>query len=279
MKRVLALIASPRNLGNCEIMVKEISRNIPEPHELRLLKLPAFDLQSCRGCYTCLFKEKGCILKDDFGQIADEILAADAYILAAPTYFLGPASSVKRLVDRFLALYSHAEKLWGRPAVAIAIAGIKGREGYTQLGLENFLKLMFADIKDSQVVYGALPGEIFYDTNNKKIAYRLATALFGKRQVQNGPACQVCGGKTFRFFKANEVRCMLCSNLGIFTTDNGQLRFDIKTGKHELFTSLEAAIEHRKWLKSMKIRFISEKTKLKNITQGYLNEGVKLKPQ
>jgi multimeric flavodoxin WrbA len=128
MKRVLTLIASPRNLGNCEIMVKDISRHIAEPHELQMLKLPASDIQACRGHYRCLFDDKGCALKDDFSLIVDEILAADAYLLAAATYFLGPLSGVKRLIDRFLALYPHAEKLWGRPAVAVAIAEINGRE-------------------------------------------------------------------------------------------------------------------------------------------------------
>jgi len=43
MKKVLGIIASPRRLGNCEIMVKEISGHIPEPHELNLLRLSDFD--------------------------------------------------------------------------------------------------------------------------------------------------------------------------------------------------------------------------------------------
>jgi len=65
MKKILGIIGSPRKPGNCEIMVKTVSRHIPEEHELRLLRLADFDLRPCKGCYRCLMKDKTCILKDD----------------------------------------------------------------------------------------------------------------------------------------------------------------------------------------------------------------------
>ncbi len=64
MKNVLGIIGSPRKLGNSEIMIKEISRNISEPIELNLLRLTDFNIGSCRGCYSCLFKEERCVIKD-----------------------------------------------------------------------------------------------------------------------------------------------------------------------------------------------------------------------
>ncbi|HIJ57191.1 MAG TPA: flavodoxin family protein, partial [Deltaproteobacteria bacterium] len=39
MKKILGIIGSPRRLGNSEIMVKEIGRHIPIPHELKLIRL------------------------------------------------------------------------------------------------------------------------------------------------------------------------------------------------------------------------------------------------
>ena len=54
LKNILAIIGSLRKLGNCEIMAKEISRRIDEPHELRLLRLSEYEIRSCRGCYNCL---------------------------------------------------------------------------------------------------------------------------------------------------------------------------------------------------------------------------------
>ncbi len=127
MKTVLGIIGSPRRLGNSEIMVKEISRQIPEPHRLRLLRLADFTIGPCRGCYACLFKEEQCIQKDDLAALQEAILAADALILAAPTYFLGINGALKQVVDRGLAFYTHIERLWGKPSVGVCIAGIHGK--------------------------------------------------------------------------------------------------------------------------------------------------------
>ena len=46
---VLALLGSPRRLGNSELMAKEISRQIPEPHRLKLVRLPEMDIRPCRA--------------------------------------------------------------------------------------------------------------------------------------------------------------------------------------------------------------------------------------
>jgi len=37
MKRVLGILGSPRRMGNCELIVKEISARLPEPVELSMV--------------------------------------------------------------------------------------------------------------------------------------------------------------------------------------------------------------------------------------------------
>ena len=162
MKKILGIIGSPRKLGNSEIMVKEISRHISVPHELNLLRLQDFKILPCRGCYQCLFKTQGCVLNDDLNTVLKALVDADALIVSAPTYFLGLNASVKCFLDRGLSFYSHIEKLWGKPAVGVVTTGIQGKEGYSLLGIQSFLKLIFADEKNSRVVYGALPGEVLW---------------------------------------------------------------------------------------------------------------------
>jgi multimeric flavodoxin WrbA len=278
LKKVLAIIGSPRRLGNCEIMAKEISRNIAEPHGFELLRLNDFNILPCRGCYHCLFKTGECVIKDDFPQVMQAITAADAFIVTVPTYFLGPNACIKRLLDRGLAMYAQGEKLWGKPAVGVGIAGIRGKEGYTLLGVESFLKLILADIKQAEIIYGALPGEIFLDAENKRIAAELGKALFGAPAKQKSPACPLCGGQTFRFIGADRVRCMLCSNDGTISAENGTIRFVINRGEHEMFLTQEDARAHKEWLVGMKSRFMEEKNRLKEISLGYLKEGAWLKP-
>ena len=278
MKKVLAIIGSPRKLGNCEIMAKEISRHIPEDHELRLLRLSDFNLLPCRGCYLCLFKEKGCVIDDDLNQVIAAMAAADALMVLMPTYFLGPNSCLKRLLDRGLAFYAHADRLWGKPAVGVGIAGIKGKEGYTLLGIESFLSSLLTEKKFCDMVYGALPGEVFFDETNTAEAARIGKALFSEAVEKSGPACPLCGGETFRFLGADRVRCMLCSNDGRIDLQNATTRFEMSPGPHEFFLNREEALRHKEWLVGMKSRFIEQKSRLKEITVGYREDGVWLKP-
>jgi multimeric flavodoxin WrbA len=278
MKKILAIIGSPRKLGNCEIMAKEISNQLSIPHELNLLRLQDFNILPCRGCYHCLFKTEHCILKDDLNIVVQAMLDADAYIVCAPTYFLGINASLKIFIDRGISFYAHIENLWSKPAVGVAIAGIQGKEGYSRLVIQSFLKMIFADDKRTKVIYGALPGEIFLNKNNKQAAQELASALFGSEVENKSPCCPQCGGDTFRFLDNNRVRCMLCSNSGNFTMDSGFPVFEITESRHDFFSSKEDAIKHKKWLLGMKSRFLEHKKDLKEITLSYLKQGTWIKP-
>lgn len=277
MKNILAIIGSPRKLGNCEIMAKEISRRVSEPHDLRLLRLSEYDIRSCRGCYTCLFKNE-CVIDDDFQSVVKAIVEADALIVSAPTYFLGPNACLKRFIDRGIALYPYIEKLWKKPAVAVGIAGIEGKEGYTMLGLESFLKMLFSDIKMRRIVYGALPGEVFFNQQNRDTAADMARALIGEPETEKMPCCPVCGGQTFRFLEDSKVRCMLCSNAGKMLVENDRPVFEITRSEHEFFVTLEEALKHREWLVGMKSRFKANKDRLKEICLDYRQSGQWLKP-
>jgi multimeric flavodoxin WrbA len=277
LKTILAILGSPRRLGNCELMAKEIARQLPMAHALNLLRLPDFNIAPCRGCYVCLFRGR-CPLDDDYGAVRDAILAADALILAAPTYFLSPNACLKRFTDRGLALYAHLESLWGKPAVAVGIAGIPGKEGYTLLGLENFLTLMFADIRACRMIYGALPGEIFLNRTNQEAARSLADALGGAPAPEDGPRCPLCGGRTFRFLSHDRVRCMLCSNAGTLHSAGGKTWFHIQASDHELFLTREDAFAHRDWLLAMKSRFKEQKDRLKAISGDYRRDGIWISP-
>jgi len=269
MKKILGIIGSPRKLGNCEIMVKEIGRQITAPHELRLLRLSEFNLLPCRGCYACLFNAEKCIQNDDFQRILDTILEADALIVAAPTYFLGANACLKRLLDRGLAFYAHIDKLWGKPAVGIAIAGISGKEGHTLLGIQNFLKMILTEIKQTRICYGALPGEIFLNRQNIEAAADLAATLFAPAPGKEGPVCPLCGGDAFRFLGKDRVHCLLCSNLGTIHMQTDGPSFRIRKSGHELFLSKEEALRHKEWLMQMKARYLEQKEKLKEITLAY----------
>jgi multimeric flavodoxin WrbA len=273
MKNILGIIGSPRKLGNCEIIIKEISKNIETPHKLSLLRLSDFNIKRCKGCYTCLFKNGECVIKDDLKIILDAIIEADALIISVPTYFLAANASLKLLLDRGLSFYGSFEKLWGKPAIGIGIAGIKDKEGYTKLCIQNFMKAILTDTKACKILYGALPGEIFLNEENKSIATDLAKSLFDKPQKLDTPHCPLCKGDTFQFIEDNKVKCMLCSSNGTILTKNGKIVFDIKTTEPDFFKDKEEALNHKEWLCSMKNRFLEKKNDLKSIGKQYVDDG------
>ncbi|MFC1798742.1 flavodoxin family protein [Thermodesulfobacteriota bacterium] len=277
MKKILGLSGSPRRPGNCEIMIKEISRNIDVPHQLDLLRLNDFNIMPCRGCYKCLFDAQQCVIDDDFGTIIDIISGADALIVAVPTYFLGANACLKKILDRGLALYAHLDELWGKPAVGVGIAGIEGKEGYTLLNIESFLNMMFTEARQSRICYGALPGEVMMNPDNKTAAREMAQALFSSEADQPKTdsifVCPLCGGSTFRFLTENRVRCMLCSNSGTFETEHDTFKFHIVKDEHQFFLSKREVLKHKAWLLQMKERYLKQRDHLKKVCRPYLKEG------
>jgi multimeric flavodoxin WrbA len=278
MKRILGIVGSSRRLGNCEIMVKAVFRNIDQPCELRLLRLTDFQIDPCRGCYHCLFKNGQCVIHDDHSVALDALAAADAVILAAPTYFLGVHSCLKRFLDRGLTFSGSVDRLWGKPAVGVTVAGIPGMEGNALLGIDSFLKLILADVRQTQVVYGALPGEVFLNDENIRIAQSLAASLFGPASAKPGPCCPLCGSDTFRFLGGDQVRCMICSNTGTIRADHGGIAMDITPADHQLFLTRDDVTNHHAWLIGMKDRFRTMRDDLKPITLDYRKDGRWIKP-
>jgi multimeric flavodoxin WrbA len=277
-KNILGIIASPRKLGNCEIFIKEISRHFEFEHTLNLIRLADFSLQPCKGCYFCLFGDKKCHIEDDLEVIINAMIRADALIVAVPTYFFGPNAMLKLLLDRGLSFYAHGDQLWNKPAIGIGISGIRGKEGYTLLGIDNFLNSILADIKQRQMVYGALPGEIFLTEKNRQTARELAQALFSETPIPITPHCPLCKKDTFRFLGGNRIRCMICSNTGTLSIRNDQVSIDINSDGNDITLSPENADKHRLWLEKMKERFSKNKPMLKKIVSEYRKDGIWVKP-
>jgi len=274
-KTLLGISASPRKLGNCELFIKEIFRQLGEGWELRLARLPQLDIKPCRACYKCLFDQMRCPQQDDFLSVVDALAEADAYVVAAPAYLLSANGSLKKFLDRGLQFYAFVDRLWGKPAAGVAIAGMEGMEGSTKRDVESFVKLTMGDLRGSAVVYGALPGEALLSSANRETAEKLARAILDpvKRFNPVVPVCPICGSDTFRFLPDGKARCMLCSGSGPWEWRNESLRFLIESGKHPLFLSKDGVNRHAEWLRGMKEKFLERKQDLKAVVKEYLGVG------
>lgn len=248
--------------------------------KLNLIRLTELDIRPCQACYRCLFEEMKCHQKDDFHMAMDALIQSDAYVVAAPTYFLGANASLKRFLDRGLNFFAHIDELWGKPAVGVAIAGTKGMEGYAKLAVESFIKLTLGHLRGSAVIYGRLPGEILLENEGKETVKRLAEALVsGKENNLKSPSCPLCGGDTFRFLPDAQVQCMLCSNSGYYEWKENHLQLYIRLGEHPIFLSYEAAKRHANLLREMKENFLARRKELKAITQQYSQVGTWIQPE
>ena len=274
-KILLGFSASPRKLGNCELFIKEVFRQLGEGWDLRLARLPHLDIKPCQGCYRCLFGQMRCPQQDDFLETLEALAEADAYVVAAPAYVLSANAGLKKFLDRGLQFYAFVDRLWGKPAAGVAIAGIEGREGSTKLGVEGFIKVTMGDLRGSAVIYGALPGEALLSAANRETAEKLARAILDPAQRFSpvGPVCPICGGDTFRFLPGGTARCMLCSGSGPWEAEGKSLRFLIEEGEHPLFLSKDGVDRHAEWLRGMKEKFLERKEELKGVVKQYLGVG------
>ncbi|MCX7822454.1 MAG: flavodoxin family protein [Syntrophobacterales bacterium] len=280
MKTLTALLASPRKPGNGEIFMRAVARELGSGWQLEIIRLIEWDIRPCRACYSCLFEK--CPQRDDMGEIISRVISSDAVAVVAPTYFLGANSLIKRFIDRGLMFYEFIDKMWDKPMVSVTTAGIDGMEGYAKLMLDSAVKIMGGRLLASVVVYGAFPGEAIIGEKNQSLVKLVADSIVNGRvssSNENSIVCPLCGGDSFRFLGGEQVRCLLCSNTGSYKVDRGRVFMSIEPGEHQLFLSLQQAIDHAEWLRSMKKRFLQLRTELKSIVQEVSRVGKIIHPK
>jgi len=102
MKRILAVMGSPRRNGNTHILVSKIVEgaraNGAVVDELFLGEL---NISECDGCYAC-WKGRQCSKNDDMRAIYPVIVQSDVIVFGTPVYWYGPTALMKAFIDRFV---------------------------------------------------------------------------------------------------------------------------------------------------------------------------------
>ncbi len=103
---VCALLGGPHKKGNTATLLEKVldgARSVG--HTTVRFTVDEMDIRPCKGCMGCKSpKAKGCVQKDDMGQIYEALQSADVLILASPMYWFNMAAPLKSVVDRFFAL-------------------------------------------------------------------------------------------------------------------------------------------------------------------------------
>lgn len=273
-KKIVGIIASPRQLGNCEILIKEIARHVPEAHTLQLIRLHAKKIKPCRACYACL-EDGHCPLEDDFREIADHLAESDAVMIASPCYLMGLNGVLKLFIDRSMQFFSRAESLLDKPALNIVTAGLEGEAGYTELALNSFTMILGLRLQESAVFYGALPGEALW----KKEDQQQRAACLGKRLFDPAPRktetwrCPLCGSDAVQLLGGNRVQCLVCRNYGTLALDRGEISLQMSVKPENILYTAEHRHHHHEWLKKEKTLFIRTHREIAGYLKGYAEDG------
>lgn len=272
-KKLLGIVGSMRKLGNCELFIKEISRLVPETHDLRLIRLPELTIKPCTGCYQCIISGTCSQADDDVSFVMQNVAEADALIIAAPVYFLGVQGSVKNLLDRGFSFYNSVNAFEGKPCILTTTYAMADKIGVATQTLRTLAAIFCLDVVASVQLQCALPGQVLKNERHRRTAARLAPLLFGKKRARRADGCPFCGNDIVRMAKSSLI-CTLCH--GRFSIDTDGLAIKQKEGWP--IGQLRFIEEHTEWLKGMKDRFLAEKKDLLRSSLPYKEMGTWLTP-
>ena len=103
-KTILAIVSSPRQGGNSELLVDEFITGAREAgHTATKVALREKKLAPCIACEACLGNGGICVQKDDMKEILDQLIAADVIVLSTPVYYYSISAQLKTMIDRTLA--------------------------------------------------------------------------------------------------------------------------------------------------------------------------------
>lgn len=269
--RFLSLVASARRRGNSEalgqIALSEALKSGAEDGEL--VHLERFRIEQCNGCMRCVFKGETCPLDDDIYEFLEKIVQADALFLTAPTYVLSVPGSLKLVMDRFLLTPNYFDRLYGRPAASVGVAGLP-HWGQFQLPLMNlFLLSMGFRVVESFMAYAPGPGEVLLDEQMVSRVQKAARQLCdlskeGSEKKLKGqilPHCPVCFSTLFERVGEGRFRCPVCL-IGAEERKEG-FYFSAESMNHHRWTREKVKEHFENWILKTGEAFLARRDQIK----------------
>lgn len=152
MADIVAVLASPRKGANSDaIAMKMVEGAEKNGKTVKVYRIN--DLENKKGCQACMACKKTgkCVVKDDIGEILEEIRGAEGLIVATPDYF-GQATSQYRMFEDRLYGYlgmDFAPNIEAGKKVAIVVTCGSGYDG--AVAIANGIEGVFANFFKFQV--------------------------------------------------------------------------------------------------------------------------------
>ena len=107
MKRIMAIIGSPRKGGNTEILTDKIIEGCKSKGDVEIEKYFIVDknIKYCDGCVTCIASSaRKCVIKDDMESILERMERCDGFIFATPNHVRTVTAPMLNFLTRMLPL-------------------------------------------------------------------------------------------------------------------------------------------------------------------------------
>jgi multimeric flavodoxin WrbA len=279
--KVLGLVSSPRRLGNSELAVKEIFRQLPADWERQMIRLSDARILPCTACYRCLSAEgHACVLDDDMDFILRQMLAADKIVIASACYILGAHIGVHRFIDRLMPVMENYAAFAGKQCALVVAYGLPGWEGLAREELLKIPRTLGMKVAGALNLNATLPGDIL-EAGNREQLRALAEVLAGSAEAEplaerDRLLCPVCGSRLLELRTDRTWRCVLCDGRGTLELNDGgmSLLYAAETG-HRFTISRRTA--HAQRLKDSKAEFVSRRPEIKARQQAYRDDSCWLK--
>ena len=174
MPKIVAIYGSPRRKGNTATLLKQAVRGAKDAGaQVEEIVLRDFKMSPCLEIYGCT-KDGDCVIKDDFQNVRDQLLASDGLILASPIFFYSVSAHTKILMDRCQSLW--VKKYWidkasptqwipKRKGLFIAAGASKGKKLFE--GVLLTIRYFF-DVLDTELWRSLLYRSLEFETDVQK---------------------------------------------------------------------------------------------------------------
>lgn len=165
MNDIAAVYGSPRRAGNTATLLKRaVEGATAAGASVDEIVLRDYKISPCLEIYGC--KKAGeCVIKDDFQEVRDRVLACKGLMIATPIFFYTVSAHVKMFMDRCQSLW--VKKYWidetpfnqwepVRRGLLISAGATKGKKLFdgTLLTMKYFFDVLDMKLWDSLLVRG-----------------------------------------------------------------------------------------------------------------------------
>ncbi len=178
--KILLITGSPHKKGTTAVLAAEFIRGAHESgHDVIRFDAAQKDIHPCIACEKCHSAVSACVFRDDFDQLRDEIITADAVVFLSPIYYYGMTAQIKTVIDRFYAIDGEIHKN-KRTALMLAFADttMESAQGAVAgfYGMADYLEWEIVDV--IAAARSQTPEDIL-NTDFPKKAYELGRKILG----------------------------------------------------------------------------------------------------